>query len=456
MEKSLDDAAVKRLIDTYIKDTLESLKHYVNTLETVSRDMAEGQLEALMLLQSEREVALFRRDYSELKHVVDRLLDGREVDKVSHNKLSRAVLQAAIKLDQIQIDAQQGEPIPDSLEDDQGTHTENPPEPVDLGPLLSEFIDKFPTTKPKWSKAAHSAYRSATKIMLKILGDIQVGTITRAMMVNYRETLAMVPTFWTSRHQDIEVKDLPAPGLDRLSKSKFDNNLIYVGQLMDYAVDCGHLDDSPMPRTKMSLPDNPTDVHQFNDEQIKTILEATGQYNDHRYWLPILGLYTGCRSNEVCQLHKEDLKEQDGIWYLDINDAGKKTIKNKNSKRLVPLHQTVIDLGFVEYAQGVQHHRIFPGCKYRESTGKYANNWGQWFNRLLVDKGIKPQGDRSITYHSFRHRMETSLKRLGVNNEHIDQILGHGMSETKNQTYHHGYELEALKADIDLLPDHRG
>jgi len=69
---------------------------------------------------------------------------------------------------------------------------------------------------------------------------------------------------------------------------------------------------------------------------VRTILAATEDLDDHRYWLPILGLYTGCRANEVCQLHKEDLKEQDGIWYLDINDNGKKSLKNRSSRRLVP------------------------------------------------------------------------------------------------------------------------
>ena len=29
MKKSLDDATIKRLVDTYVKDTLESLDHYI-------------------------------------------------------------------------------------------------------------------------------------------------------------------------------------------------------------------------------------------------------------------------------------------------------------------------------------------------------------------------------------------------------------------------------------------
>ena len=458
MKKSLDDATIKRLVDTYVKDTLESLDHYINMQDPVSRHMAQGQLETLELQQSEMDEALFRRDYSDVRHIVDILLDGQEVDKLSHNKLSRTVLRKAIELNEVRIKAQQGEPVPDSLDDDEKAAHAVPtsmPEPVDLGPLLSEFIDRFPATKPKWSQAAHDAYQSATKVLIKILGDIQVGTITRAMMVNYRETLAMVPTFWTNRHQDIKVEDLPAPGLPTISRSKFDNNLIYVGQLMDYAVDCGYLDDSPMPRTRMNLPESEKEVHQFNNDQVRTILAATEDLDDHRYWLPILGLYTGCRANEVCQLHKDDLKEQDGIWYLDINDNGKKSLKNRSSRRLVPLHSAIIESGFIEYVKGVNHHRIFPGCKFRAYTGKYANNFGQWFNRLLVSTGIKPQGDRSITFHSFRHRAYTSLKRLGINNEHIDRIIGHALSDTKNETYHHGYDLKDLKADIDQLPDHR-
>ena len=256
--------------------------------------MARGQLEALEGLQGEKEEALFKRDYTILKHVVEDLLGDRKVDQTSHNKLSRAVLQASIDLDQKQIDAYQGEPVPESLDDEKDTITARTPEPepMDLGPLLSEFIERFPTTKPTWSKAAHDAYWSATKVLIKILGDIQVGTITRGIMNNYREILAKIPPYWTNRHQHIKVEDLPAPGLPTISRSKFNNNLIYVGQLMRYAVDCGYLDADPMPLSRMNLPDKRPGVHMFNDDQVLTILEATSKYNDHRYWLPLLGLYT--------------------------------------------------------------------------------------------------------------------------------------------------------------------
>ena len=38
------------------------------------------------------------------------------------------------------------------------------------------------------------------------------------------------------------------------------------------------------------------------------------------YWLPLLALYTGARLEELGQLRKKDIKESNGIWYINITD----------------------------------------------------------------------------------------------------------------------------------------
>ena len=469
----------KEQVDKIIKDHKERLfELYESPVPYGSNDgklppESEAEAEYWWMHYTRREFQdrIIARDYAEIEPKADELLNNiglpsAEINKKSpeYYRLCAGLMWAEVKAldryEEIMTGKSAGQF--DELFNDapQAQHvaldtTSNEPTPAHQTPLLSEFVERFPETKPKWDTASKNAYKSATKVALKILGDIPVGTLTRQTLVNYRETLAKIPAFWINRHPNVKVEDLPAPGLPTISNSTFDRTLGYMGQLMDYAVDCGYLPDSPMPKTGMSLPEEDKEVHLFNDDQVKTVIAATQEFNDHRYWIPLLGLYTGCRANELCQLHKEDLKDKNGIWFLDINDDGKKTLKNKDSKRLVPLHSVIVELGFIDYVQSVNHHRIFPKCKYRESTGKYANNFGQWFNRLLVKTDIKPQGDRSITFHSFRHRAYTSLKRLGIDNEHIDRIMGHSLSETKNPTYHHGYLLSDLKIDIDELPDHR-
>jgi integrase len=76
---------------------------------------------------------------------------------------------------------------------------------------------------------------------------------------------------------------------------------------------------------------------------------SNGTYFDfrpHYYWLPLLGLFTGARLNELCQLHLTDLrKTATGTHYFDFNlddedkteeGDGDKSLKNVNSRRVVP------------------------------------------------------------------------------------------------------------------------
>ena len=60
------------------------------------------------------------------------------------------------------------------------------------------------------------------------------------------------------------------------------------------------------------------------------------------FWMPLIGLYTGMRIEEVCQLYVSDLKLMDGIWCLDVNqDKPDKSVKT-SERRIVPLHPFLV------------------------------------------------------------------------------------------------------------------
>jgi hypothetical protein len=70
------------------------------------------------------------------------------------------------------------------------------------------------------------------------------------------------------------------------------------------------------------------------------------------YWLPLLGLFTGARLEERGQARVEDVKEAEGIRFLDISDAGEgKSVKTASSRRRVPIHPELVRLGFFEYVE---------------------------------------------------------------------------------------------------------
>lgn len=64
-----------------------------------------------------------------------------------------------------------------------------------------------------------------------------------------------------------------------------------------------------------------------------------------KYWVPLLGLYTGARINELAQLFLVDFQAQGDVQVISINDDGEgKRLKTKASKRLVPIHPELVRL----------------------------------------------------------------------------------------------------------------
>jgi len=109
------------------------------------------------------------------------------------------------------------------------------------------------------------------------------------------------------------------------------------------------------------------------------------------YWIPIFGLFHGMRLQEICQLSLEDIYPQDKIWVIDINDkTPDKKVKNENSKRIIPLHQTLIDLGILDYIriiQGKGKNRLFHELNLQRDG--YTKNPSRFFNFYLKELKIK-------------------------------------------------------------------
>jgi integrase len=61
---------------------------------------------------------------------------------------------------------------------------------------------------------------------------------------------------------------------------------------------------------------------------------------DAGYWIPLLALFTGARMGELCQLQPTDIREEDGLWGIDINDDKGKSVKTSASVRWVPTQRT--------------------------------------------------------------------------------------------------------------------
>jgi integrase len=166
-----------------------------------------------------------------------------------------------------------------------------------------------------------------------------------------------------------------------------------------------------------------------------------------QFWGTLLVMYTGARLNEIMQLHPSDIFQDDGIWVVRITDKGEgQRLKNKASRRTVPLHSYLVDLGLPTYAASCTGSKLFSELEHG-SRGDYGRNVSYWFNRnFLVKLGIK---DHLVDLHSFRRAIVTQLSQHDVEEPKVAALVGHkrkGMTQLYNKT---GYTLKQLQTALE-------
>lgn len=169
---------------------------------------------------------------------------------------------------------------------------------------------------------------------------------------------------------------------------------------------------------------------------------------DEKYWLPLLGLYHGNRLEEFAQLHRADVRQEDDIWFLDINDEGNKQVKNEQSKRHVPLHPELLRLGFLDYVETVAPNptdRVFPQLRPGGPDQKLGYYFTKWWSQYRKDVGVYEKG---LDYHSFRAGVATKLAEASVSLEVRNELLGHEGKSTDERNYQKGFPLKLLAEAI--------
>lgn len=125
---------------------------------------------------------------------------------------------------------------------------------------------------------------------------------------------------------------------------------------------------------------------------------------DHRFWVPYLALFTAGRLAELCQLAVADVRERNGIAWIEITNRGEgQSVKSTAGRRIVPLHADLITMGFLTYwreRQSAGDRHLFPGAPRGAEGRNPYNPVSQWFTRLLGQAGDHRPG---LSFHSFRH-----------------------------------------------------
>jgi integrase len=185
----------------------------------------------------------------------------------------------------------------------------------------------------------------------------------------------------------------------------------------------------------------------YDGDDLKKIFDLLPFNRRKQYlaWIPLLAAYTGARQNEICQLLTTDVKEEDGIPYISIineDDDGNivKHLKNESSRRKVPLHPVLIDMGFLDFVslrKQAEAAVLFESdARHKPLTGANYTKIFQRFNRGEITN------DPKKVFHSFRHLVQNELKQRGVPPAVYHSIVGHASDSEMDKVYTEDYSLQ--------------
>nr|WP_229583589.1 site-specific integrase [Paracoccus sp. S-4012] len=255
-----------------------------------------------------------------------------------------------------------------------------------------------------------------------------------------------------------EILDLP--GVASISASTVNTYLSHIQTFMRWAVDHGHATENIFDGMRVKARKYKSDNRDaFTADQLVRLYEHLTDNPmglvkvDAAKWGSLVGMFTGMRLNEIAQLETTDIKEVDGLWCIDVSDVGEgttKRLKTSAADRRVPLHNQLIATGFlnfVEAQRAARHVRLFPALSYCPKNG-HGRAISRWFNDTLLEKmGMK---SRTVVFHSFRHTMNTQLRRADVDDAQVKTILGHEQQGVGTGVYFKGgFRPAQLKAAID-------
>ena len=210
------------------------------------------------------------------------------------------------------------------------------------------------------------------------------------------------------------------------------------------------------------IEENPYVAFDLND--LKALFESA-DYRDQtfrtpsEFWLPILGLYTGARLNELCQLTASDIGMHDEVETISIldEDIGKR-LKTTASRRIVPIHSKLIALGFLDYASTIKTGRIFPELPEDPARpGSFGAKPSELFTAYRRKHGVGKIKERSNkAFHSFRSTLISALRKAEVPKDRRTRLGGHEYDDTQDKNYHGGdvltmFDFRTLKADIETV-----
>ncbi len=387
-------------------------------------------------------------------------------------KLTRAILSASVRAAAAKRQRNEGNPVETPIMPQAN--------PTVTGPLASMLIDEWAAEKSRakggWTPATAKANRLWAERFIEMAGDRPLDNYGKADAREFKTVLLSLPPNWTKIKglEKLPMKEAAKRAtelsLEPMSGKNVNKVLGFVRAFWNWAeANYDDVPSNPFDGLNVKISGKARDErHPFTLAELSTIFRSpiyTGclsvRYHNTPgdlipsdqgvYWVPLVGLFTGCRSGEIIQLRAEDVKEEGGIAYIEVTDEGEDlSLKNSGSRRRIPVHQTLKDIGFlrfVERQRKQKHKRLFPDLP-KAADGTYSTAYSTKFGNTL--KALDIKHDR-ISFHSFRHGFEDACRNSRIPLDFVNALQGHAQQGMAGRYGNGLYGLQLLRDEMEKL-----
>jgi integrase len=345
---------------------------------------------------------------------------------------------------------------PSQVKEQLSTHQSTP-----LSVGIENYIDEKGSIRTRSVKEV----KHSLNHLIEEWGDIPIGSITREMTTNFKGHIRKLPRNRKKnpKYRDKDFHELTKMDIkDPISTTTVNKHLGWCSSFYDWSINHGYSDINPFKGMKLKRTVTPRDERdRFSESDLKKIFGKENYIHFTKiegrryelYWTPLIGVFSGLRLGEITTLYLDNIKEISGNhrekrWCFDIVEEPEredKHLKTKSSRRIVPIHDTLLKLNFIEFIELLKkkdpsRERLFQELKLSE--GNYNKNVSTFFNkRYLPSLGLKTD---KKNFHSFRHTVSDHLKQKGIEPHFVNELLGHSSGNIDMDRYGKGYNPDIL------------
>ena len=317
--------------------------------------------------------------------------------------------------------------------------------------LIREVVDEFlDLRKGTIGEKMLSEYRVLTDEFIEIIGNIPVSSLSKDTIRTYIKIQTQLPI---NRRKNPKYRDLSIDEIMKLkdvkpqSRVNVNKFLTRLTTFMRFGVSQGYIKENYI--DGMKIPISKTEERKkrepFSPEDLVKILHPKTylgwtidfgkttksnkpdvvKYQNPFYWSFCIGVLSGMRTNEISQLLIGDIIKKENVWMFSIDETEGKSVKTTSSIRKVPVHPTLISLGFIDYVKIIKSKgvdRVFP--ELTKQRDGYSTKISQHYNeKFLPSVGVWKKQVKVL--YSTRHTFINRCYNKGVDRDILKSIVGH-------------------------------